>query len=303
MKHKPIAEQVIVVTGASSGIGLCTALVAAERGARVVLLARSAGALDAIVETIRAEGGQADALCVDVSARDEVDAAVVSVLERHGRIDTWVNNAGVSIYGRLDEVDERDSRRLFDINFWGMVNGSLAALPALKASNGVLVNMGSEASEAVLPLQGMYAASKHAVKGFTDALRVEQERVDDAPLSIVLIQPTAVNTPYPQHARNYMDSEPKLPDPQIDPHRVAGAILDAAQKGGRDIKVGAMSHLNTTTSALLPRLGDRLAAKQATRQQHDAPPQRPQGTLFEAGGGAQVYGTDDDGEVIAGRSA
>ena len=303
MKHKPIAEQVIVVTGASSGIGLCTALVAAERGARVVLLARSAGALDAIVETIRAEGGQADALCVDVSARDEVDAAVASILERHGRIDTWVNNAGVSIYGRLDEVDERDSRRLFDINFWGMVNGSLAALPALKASNGVLVNVGSEASEAVLPLQGMYAASKHAVKGFTDALRVEQERVDDAPLSIVLIQPTAVNTPYPQHARNYMDSEPKLPDPQIDPHRVAEAILDAAQKRGRDIKVGAMSHLNTTTSALLPRLGDRLAAKQADRQQHDAPPQRPQGTLFEAGGGAQVYGTDDDGEVIAGHSA
>ena len=144
MKHKPIQEQVIVITGASSGIGLCTALVAAERGAQVVLLARSAQALDAIADTIRAEGGKAEALCVDVSARDEVDAAVASILERHGRIDTWVNNAGVSIYGRLDEVDERDSRRLFDINFWGVVHGTKAFLPHLKAAGaGHVVNISS----------------------------------------------------------------------------------------------------------------------------------------------------------------
>src|SRR4029078_12756175 len=96
-----------------------------------------------------------------------------------GPTDTWVNNAGLSIYGRLDEVSEEDNRRLFDINFWGVVNGSLTALPRLQAAGGgALINLGSEVSEAAVPLLGMYAASKHAVKGFTDSLRIEIERVD-----------------------------------------------------------------------------------------------------------------------------
>lgn len=298
MRHKPLDAQVIVITGASSGIGLCTALLAAERGAQVVLLARS-GVLDDIVAEIRAEGGRADAFRVDVSSREDLARVTADIVGKHGRIDTWVNNAGVSIYGRLDEVSEADHRRLFDVNFWGLVNGSLAALPALKASGGVLVNLGSEVSDAVLPLLGMYAASKHAVQGFTDALRVEQAHVDGQPVSIVLIQPTATNTPFPQNARNYLEHEPKLPSPQIDPHRVAEAILDAACNGGRDIKVGAMAHVNTAMSKLLPRLADRLSAKQADRQGHPAPPRDPEGALFKPGERGHVYGTDDEGRVIA----
>lgn len=298
MKHKPLNEQVIVITGASSGIGLCTALLAAERGARVVLLARSAQTLDAIVEVISAEGGTAQAIRVDVSSREQVLQAARDVAATHGRIDTWINNAGVAIYGRLDEVSEEDHRRLFDINFWGVVNGSFAALPALKASGGVLVNVGSEVSDAVVPLQGMYSASKHAVKGFTDALRVEQEMVQDAPVSIVLVQPTAVNTPYPQHARNYLDHEPKLPSPLIDPHRVAEAILHAAENGGRDIRVGAMAHLNTTMSRILPGLADRMSAMQAIRQEHNEPPRHPQGTLYTPGECGRIHGVDEEGDVI-----
>lgn len=298
MKHKPLNEQVIVVTGASSGIGLCTALLAAERGAKVVLIARSAQTLEEIVQAIAADGGLAHAIVADVSDREAVDTALNDILNMHGRIDTWVNNAGVAIYARLDEASDEDNRRLFDINFWGVVNGSLAALPALKASGGVLVNVGSEVSEAVVPLQGMYSASKHAVKGFTDALRVEQERVDEEALSIVLIQPTAVNTPYPQHARNYLPNEPKLPGPLIDPHRVAEAILDAAENGGRDIKVGAMAHLDTAMSKLMPALADRMAAMQAKRQERDEPPRNPAGTLYAPGEGGQIYGQSEDGEVL-----
>jgi short-subunit dehydrogenase len=213
------------------------------------------------------------------------------VVEVHGSIETWVNNAGVSIYGMLDEVEEEDNRRLFDVNFWGVVNGSLAALPYLRRSRGALVNVGSEVSEAVLPLQGMYAASKHAVKGFTDGLRVECEQVRGQPVSVVLVQPTAVNTPYPEHARNYMDREPKLPDPQIDPHRVADAILAAAEQGGRHEKVGAMAHMNTAMSKFIPALADRMAAKQAGNQQRDEPPHRPEGTLHVPGESGRVYGT------------
>lgn len=289
-QHKPLDQQVVVVTGASSGIGLCTALSAAEQGARVVLAARSLDVLQEAVATITGDGGQALAAQCDVSRREDVDAVARLAHQRFGGIDTWVNNAGVSIYGRLEEVSEEDSRRLFDINFWGVVNGSLAALPFLRASGGMLVNLGSEVSDAVLPLQGMYAASKHAVKGFTDALRVEEERVDDSPVSIVLVQPTATDTPFPQHARNYMDRESKLPSPMIEPSRVAAAILHAATHGGRATQVGAMSKFNSLASRLAPALAERMAALQAGRQQLDAPPLDPRGTLDQPGHAGRIHG-------------
>ncbi len=142
----------------------------------------------------------------------------------------------------------------------------------------------------MVPLQGMYSASKHAVKGFTDALRVEIEKVDKAPVSITLIQPTAVNTPYPQHARNYMDQEPKLPTPMIDPEQVAEAILGAATKATRDVKVGAMSKVNTAVSKVAPSLGDKLSAKQVDRQQYDERPRDPDGALYKPGGTGQIHG-------------
>ena len=245
IKLKKLENQVIVITGASSGIGLATAQAAARRGANVVLAARSEKTLEKIVKQLEADGAHAVAVVADVSDRDQVQEIADMAIARFGRIDTWVNNAGLSIYGRLDEVSEEDSRRLFDTNFWGIVHGSLVALPYLKKHGGALINVGSEVSEAVIPLQGMYSATKHAVKGFTDALRVEIERVDQAPVSITLIQPTAVNTPFPQHAKNYMSQEPKLPDPQIDPEKVAEAILEAAANPTHHAKVGFQAKVNT----------------------------------------------------------
>lgn len=287
---KPLDQQVMVITGASSGIGLCTALLAAEAGVRLALAARSGETLDGVVAQITEAGGRAIAVPTDVGDRAHLPALADAAVREFGRIDTWVNDAGVAIYGRLDEVSDEDSRRLFDTNFWGVVNGSLAALPHLRKSGGALINLGSEVSDAVMPYQGMYSASKHAVKGFTDALRIELQELDEAPVSVTLIQPTAVNTPYPQHARNYMAQEPKLPTPMIDPHKVAKAILDAATNGGRDVAVGAMAKLDTATAKLLPSLGDKMSAMQADRQQEDRPPQNPQGTLYQGGGSGQVYG-------------
>ena len=287
---KPLDQQVVVITGASSGIGLATAQLAAERGAKLVLVARSARTLSELTALINSEGGAAICVVADVGNRDAVLAAAQAAINRFGRIDTWINDAGVSIYGRLDQVSEADSRRLFDTNFWGVVNGSLVALPHLKAGGGALINVGSEVSDAVIPLQGMYAASKHAVKGFTDALRVEVENVDKAQVSITLIQPTAVDTPYPEHARNYMDHEPRLPSPMIDPEKVARAILKAAIEGGRDVKVGAMSVIDTVVAKVLPGLGDKVAALQARRLQTDLPPQHPEGTLYRPGQTGHVHG-------------
>lgn len=288
---RPLDQQVMVITGASSGIGLATAQAAASQRAKLVLAARSEHALKKIAEDINAAGGEAVYVVADVGNQRQVEQIALTALQRFGRIDTWINDAGVSIYGKLTMVSEEDSRRLFDTNFWGVVNGSLAALPHLKLHGGALINLGSEVSETVIPLQGMYTASKHAVKGFTDALRVEVEDLEKAPVSITLIQPTAVNTPYPQHAKNYMDQEPKLPSPQIDPLKVAEAILHAATHPTRHIKVGLVSKLNTAMADIMPALAEKLAAKQADRQQYDEEPRHPEGTLYVPGGSAHIYGT------------
>lgn len=304
---KPLDQQVIVITGASSGIGLATAEAAAKEGAKLVLAARSEQTLHEVVQRINANGGDAIYVTADVAERQQVRGIAEAAVQRFGRIDTWVNDAGLSIYGRLDEVGEEDARRLFDINFWGVVNGSLVALPFLLRQGGALINVGSEVSEAVVPLQGMYSASKHAVKGFTDALRVEIEEVDKAQVSITLIQPTAVDTPFPQHARNYMDQEPKLPTPMIEPQKVAEAILKAAVKHERDVKVGAGAVLNTTLGKIAPGLGDKASAKQADRQQYQEPPRDPEGTLYKPGESGRTHGSggveEEDLEEVGARNS
>jgi short-subunit dehydrogenase len=275
-------KQVIVITGASSGIGLATAEQAAAAGAKVALAARSDLVIEQIAARIRNQGGDAVAVTCDVGRREDVENLAQVTIRHFGTIDTWINNAGTGMYGMLEEVHEGDARRLFDTNFWGVVNGSLVALPYLKAHGGALINIGSEVSEAAVPLLGMYVASKHAVKGFTDSLRIEIEQVQQAPVAITLIQPTAVDTPFPQHSKNYMAQEPKLPEPMLDPHDVAKAILRAAVKPTRNKKVGAKATLNTWMATLLPASAERFAAQQVDDLQADEPPQNPEGALFHA---------------------
>ena len=291
-KLKKLSEQVIVITGASSGIGLATAEAAAKAGAKVVLAARSENTLREVAGRL---GANALAVGCDVADAAQVQRLAVAAVGKFGRIDTWVNNAGLGIYGRLDELDDADSRRLFDVNFWGVVNGCRAALPHLRANGGALISVGSEVSDAFVPVIGLYVATKHAVKGYIDCLRVEVEDVDKAPVSVTLIQPTAVDTPFPQHARNYMAYEPKLPDAQIDPSEVAAAILHAAEHPTRDKVVGAAGVMNTLMAKMLPGMMDKQVAKLAGEMHYDEPPRNPQGALrqsSEAGGVAgRTHGT------------
>ncbi len=278
MAQKPLARQVVVVTGASSGIGLATARMAAARGARVVLVARSTEALDRIAAGIVREGGEAIAVAADVGHRAEVEEVAARTLVAFGGFDTWVNNAGLTIYGRLEDVDQEDHERLLRTNFWGTVNGSLVAVAHLRKHGGTLINVGSVASDLAFPLQGMYSASKHAVKGFTDALRMEL-RHDDAPVAVTLVKPTSIDTPLPRRARNYMDREPMLPPPVYRPEEVAEAILFAAEHPRRDIVVGGAGKLFTAGKEFAPGAYDHLAGSIVAMQKRPGRPRRPEGAL------------------------
>jgi short-subunit dehydrogenase len=289
-KIKPLKEQVLVITGASSGIGLETARMAAEQGARVVLTSRNEEVLAAVCQEINDAGGQAIYVAADVADREALQRVADAAIERFGGFDTWVNVAGLGIVGRLEDVSDEDSRRMFETNFWGLVNGSLIAAEHLKPRGGTIINLGSVASDVAFPLQGMYSASKHAVKGFTDALRVELEEAG-APVRVTLIKPAGINTPFMQHARNYTECEPKLPPPVYDPKEVAVAILHATTHWKRDIYVGgggkAMSTLNKHTPRVMDKMNERVVINQ---MQRDEPPRNPAGALWEARGGGEVRG-------------
>lgn len=274
MKLKRLSDQVMVITGATSGIGLCTARRAAERGAKLVLVARNEGALKPLIQELTDQGHEAIYVVADVGRSDEVKEVAKTALDTYGRIDTWVNNAGVTIFGRLKEVTEEDSRRLFDTNFWGMVNGSLAACRAMADQGGAIINLGSEVSDAAIPLQGMYSASKHAIKGFTDALRMELEE-EGANISVTLIKPAAVDTMYVAHAKNYLDVEPRLPPPIYAPDVVADAILYAAEHSRRDIYVGAAARLLAAGSYYMPRIVDKVMERFMFRMQTTDKPAEP----------------------------
>ncbi|KQW87054.1 short-chain dehydrogenase [Massilia sp. Root418] len=268
---KPLASQVMVVTGATSGIGLTTARMAAKRGARLVLAARDRAALETLAAELGDSGAQALAVPTDVGIRAEVHALGEAALQRFGRVDTWVNNAGVSIYGRLEDVPQADQEQLFRTNFWGVVHGSLVALQLMKQHGGAIINLGSELSDRAVPLQGMYSASKHAVKGFTDALRMEIEK-DGVPVSVTLIRPAGVDTLFTGHARNYLEHEPELPAPLYAPELVADAILYSAQHARRDVYVGGASRLMSLEAAHMPRLLDKFMNLVMFRQQQSARP-------------------------------
>ena len=262
IRLKPIKEQVIVITGASSGIGLATALEAGRRGAQVVLASRDETDIQKAADQITAEGGKALAVVADVADQGAMESLAEQAVVAFNRIDTWVNNAGISIYGKLEEVPMDDAQRLFETNFWGVVNGSLAALPHLKLHGGALINVGSELSETALPLQGHYAASKHAVKGFTDTLRMELHH-EGAPISVTLIQPAAIDTPYPEHAMNYLGVEPKHMAPVYAPEVVASAIIACAQSPHRNLRVGSGAKLYTMIEKTAPGLGDKMKERSA----------------------------------------
>lgn len=296
MKLTPIQEQVIVITGASSGIGLVTARTAAKLGAKVVVAARNEEALRELAAEIRGKGGTAIPVTADVGDEADVERIAATAIRELGGFDTWVNNAGVSIFGSCEQVSIADMKRMFDTNFWGVVFGSRTAVRHFRRRGkaGALINVGSLLGDRAIPVQSTYSASKHAVHGWTDALRMELE-ADRAPVSVTLIHPGRIDTPYNDHARSYLARHPVHRRIIYPPEAVADAILFSAQHPKRDFYVGGQAKVIAVASALFPRRTDKIMEKTMfAAQQSDRPSRdREDNALYRPGYGLHARGNHE----------
>jgi NAD(P)-dependent dehydrogenase (short-subunit alcohol dehydrogenase family) len=244
-----ISDQVIVITGASSGIGLCAARHLAKRGARVVLTARNADNLEEIVREIRSGGGQAIAVPAEVTREDELRAVADAALEQWGRIDTWINNAAVFIQGGVEDIELDEFRRVIDVNLLGYINGTKHALRVMKEQGyGGIIMISSILGDRAAAFFSAYAASKAGVDGFSESLRVELW-TEDIDISTLYLPP--VDTPIYQHARGKFGTIPKPPPLIVDPEGVAKKIARLVEKPKIATSYGEMGIL-FWTFALIP---------------------------------------------------
>lgn len=258
---KPIEDQVVVIMGASSGIGRETALQFARRGARVVVAARGEDGLRSLVKDIEEVGGEAFYVVADVADFAQVDHVASEAVRRFGRIDTWVHASAVSLYATFEQTTPQEFKRLIEVNLVGQAYGAMAALPHLRREGrGALIHISSVEGKRAFPLQSAYSASKHGIIGFLDALRMELKR-DGVPISVTNVMPAGINTPFFNKARTKMGVKPMPAPPIYQPSVVAEAILHAAEHPTRDIFAGGAGKMLWLTQRLSPALLDAILTK------------------------------------------
>ncbi|WP_433274885.1 SDR family oxidoreductase [Pseudonocardia xinjiangensis] len=291
---RPVSDQVVVIVGASSGIGRASALAFAARGAKVVCAARGVAALESLVEQITSAGGTAVAVPTDIAEPEAVRALAAAAEERFGRIDTWVTTAAVGVWGRVEDISSEEFDRVMRVNVLGHVHGMHSALPALRrAGGGGIIGVSSLEGVRSVPMQSPYAASKWAVRALYDTLRMELA-AEGAPIAVTTILPAAIDTPFFEHSRSKVGAMPKPPPPVYAPEIVADTIVHAAEHPRREVAVGGVAVGFVAGQRLSPALLDavmsipRLGVEEMTADRPDNGTDNLDAPLDEPG---QVHGS------------
>lgn len=295
MKLKPIRDQVVVVCGASSGMGREAALEFARHGAKVVVASRNTEGLAAVVTQIEQSGGQAVAITADVSDYEQVKAIGARAMERFGRIDTWAHFSATSVYAPFRETTPEEFRRVTEVNLLGAAYAAMVALPHLSRDGGALIEISSIEAEIGAPYLSAYSASKHGVKGFLEVLRMEVKH-ERLPVSVTNIMPCGINTPFFNHARTKLGVKPMPSAPVYQPETVIRAVLHAAENPVEELIIGGGGGLFVMAKRLMPKLTDTIVARTAFRNQKTQEPKPAEAAdnVFEPGSGdTRIHGDFD----------
>ena len=270
--------EVVVITGASAGVGRATTRAFARRGACIGLLSRGRAALEAAAAEVEALGGKALVVPTDVAAADQVEAAAAAVEEAFGPIDIWINNAMTTVFSPVSEITPEEYRRVTEVTYLGAVWGTMAALQRMRERNrGVIVQVSSALAYRAIPLQGAYCGAKHALRGFTSSLRSEL-RHENNHIHVTMVHMPALNTPQFEWGRTHMSHQPQPVPPIFQPEVAADAVYWAAHHRRRDLFVGFPSLLTVWVNRITPGLVDRYLARTAYKSQSTDQPVDPQRT-------------------------
>ena len=273
MKH---SDKIVVVTGASAGVGRATAVEFARQGATVALLARGKAGLEGARAEVEATGGNAWVCQVDVADASAVDEAAARIEAELGPIDIWVNNAMVTVLAPVSEMSAEEYRRVTEVTYLGMVHGTLAALRYMRPRDrGVIIQVGSALAYRAIPLQSAYCAAKFACRGFTDSLRVELQH-DNSNIHLTSVHLAAFNTPQFDWARTTLPHKPQPLPPVFQPEVAARAIVWSASHRRRELTVGFPAFKTIWADKFAPTVADHVLETDGYEGQQDDQPVSPQ---------------------------
>src|SRR3954449_1331975 len=268
-RKKPVSEQVVVVTGASSGLGRAIARAAAERGAKVVVTGRNEEALSNAVAEIERAGSEGLSVPADCTQQDQVERVVAQAIERFGRIDTYVANAIVTVYAEAERLTPDELRRVIDVNFFGTVYGYWASLPHLRAAKGTFLHISSALAYRGIPLQAAYCSSKAGLRAFFESARVEEQKAGTG-VDISLVLPGAINTPQFDRDRQKIGYQPQPVPPIYQPEPYAEAVLHCMERPIRELPVSWGAQKLLWGQKLAPRAGDWVLRRNGWKGAHRA---------------------------------